>query len=68
MSDPQKELQDSEQFQSMPERTRNWILASPNAVSDFGAFFEKLRSVRVEPRWRTPELLAKCPPNDFRGS
>ena len=62
MSDPQKKLQDSEQFQSMPERTRNWILASPNAVSDFGAFFEKQGRFALNPDGGLPSYSPSVPP------
>lgn len=63
MSAEEKEFLESNQhFQAMPSHIRGWILASPNATSDFAGFFEKGGTIQTDPDQTKPLYRPSSPP------
>jgi len=63
MSAKEKEFLESNQhFQAMPGHIRGWILASPNATSDFAGFFGKGGTIQTDPSQSKPLYRPSSPP------
>lgn len=56
------DLNSSASFQTMPAAMREWILASPNATSDFAEFFAKGGLITPDPEAARPYYSATQPP------
>lgn len=63
MSTKEKDfLESNRSFQAMPDHIRGWILASPNATTDFAAFFEKGGTIQTDPNQSKPLYRPSSPP------
>jgi hypothetical protein len=57
-----KALKGNRSFQTFPSAMQEWILASPNATTDFAVFFDKGGTIRPRDDVGLPSYVAREPP------
>lgn len=58
-------LQESDQFQALPAKMRDWILESPNATRDFAEFFRRGGRIESKTDTRLPYYKDEQPPKIY---
>ncbi|HZF97159.1 MAG TPA: XVIPCD domain-containing protein, partial [Pseudoxanthomonas sp.] len=62
MSDQEQVLRDHPNFQAMPGKIQEWILASPHATDAFAGFFNKGGIIEARPETKLPEYAPEPVP------